>query len=83
MSEPLSAPREIVLVDCQDEVHCVTAELDDGPIIAQDVPVDHTCTPERVAQAGHDVEKRVRARAVRLVLEERVFVHGRRTVVFG
>ncbi|MFM1903369.1 MAG: hypothetical protein RLZZ440_1269 [Planctomycetota bacterium] len=62
--------------------HFVTAELDDGPIIAQDVtPVDHAYTPERMAQAGSDVEKLVLARAVRLVLEERVFVHGRRTVV--
>jgi len=64
--------------------HFVTAELDDGPIIAQDViSVDHTFTPERMAQAGRDVEKLVLARAVRLVLEERVFLHGRRTVVFG
>ena len=64
--------------------HFVTAELDDGPIIAQDViPVDHTFTPERMAQAGRDVEKLVLARAVRLVLEDRVFLHGRRTVVFG
>jgi len=64
--------------------HFVTAELDDGPIIAQDViGVDHTYTPERMAQAGRDVEKLVLARAVRLVLEERVFVHGRRTVIFG
>jgi formyltetrahydrofolate deformylase len=62
--------------------HFVTAELDDGPIIAQDVtPVDHAATPERMAQAGRDVEKLVLARAVRLVLEERVFVHGRRTIV--
>ena len=64
--------------------HFVTAELDDGPIIAQDViAVDHTYTPERMAQAGRDVEKLVLARAVRLVLEERVFLHGRRTVVFS
>jgi len=64
--------------------HFVTAELDDGPIIAQDViSVDHSFTPERMAQAGRDVEKLVLARAVRLVLEERVFLHGRRTVVFG
>ncbi len=63
--------------------HFVTAELDDGPIIAQDViPVDHSFSPERMAQAGSDVEKLVLARAVRLVLEERVFLHGRRTVVF-
>lgn len=64
--------------------HFVTAELDDGPIIAQDViPVDHTYTPERMAQAGRDVEKLVLARAVRLVLEERVFLHGRRTIILG
>ncbi|MFM1997194.1 MAG: hypothetical protein RLZZ111_1581 [Planctomycetota bacterium] len=64
--------------------HFVTAELDDGPIIAQDViHVDHRFTPERMAQAGRDVEKLVLARAVRLVLEERVFLHGRRTVVFA
>ena len=64
--------------------HVVTATLDDGPIIAQDViHVDHSFTPERMAQAGRDVEKLVLARAVRLVLEERVFLHGRRTVVFG
>ncbi len=64
--------------------HFVTAELDAGPIIAQDViAVDHAFTPERMAQAGRDVEKLVLARAVRLVLEERVFLHGRRTVVFG
>ncbi len=63
--------------------HFVTAELDDGPIIAQDViHIDHSFTPERMAQAGRDVEKLVLARAVRLVLEDRVFLHGRRTVVF-
>ncbi len=63
--------------------HFVTEELDAGPIIAQDVTtVDHTDTPERMAQAGRDVEKLVLARAVRLVLEERVFLHGHRTVVF-
>jgi len=64
--------------------HFVTAELDAGPIIAQDViPVSHADTPQRMSQAGRDVEKLVLARAVRLVAEERVFLHGRRTVVFG
>jgi len=63
--------------------HFVTADLDEGPIIAQDViPVDHGFTAQRMAQAGRDVEKIVLARAVRLVLEDRVFVHGRRTIVF-
>lgn len=62
--------------------HFVTSELDAGPIIAQDVtPVNHTFTPERMALAGSDVEKLVLARAVRLVLEERVFVHDGRTIV--
>ena len=64
--------------------HFVTPELDAGPIIAQDViPVDHSFTPERMARAGRDVEKLVLARAVRLLLEERVFLHGGRTVVFA
>ncbi len=62
--------------------HFVTSELDAGPIIAQDVtPVNHTYSPERMAQAGSDVEKIVLARAVRLVLEERVFVHDGRAIV--
>ncbi len=64
--------------------HFVTAELDAGPIIAQDViPVSHADTPAGMARAGRDVEKLVLARAVRLVAEDRVFIHGRRTVVFG
>jgi formyltetrahydrofolate deformylase len=64
--------------------HFVTAELDEGPIIAQGViPVDHTFTAQRMAQAGRDVEKLVLARAVTLVLEDRVILHGRRTVVFA
>ena len=64
--------------------HFVTTELDAGPIIAQDVTaVDHSDTPERMAQAGSDVEKLVLARAVRLVLEERVFVHDGRTIVMA
>ncbi len=63
--------------------HYVTEELDDGPIIAQDViSVDHRYSAEQMAQAGRDVEKLVLAKAVRLVLEDRVFVHGKRTVVF-
>jgi formyltetrahydrofolate deformylase len=63
--------------------HYVTAELDAGPIIAQDViPVDHTFSAKQMAQAGRDVEKIVLAKAVRLVLEDRVFMHNGRTVVF-
>jgi len=63
--------------------HIVTDDLDTGPIIAQAViPVNHTHTAAAMAQAGRDVEKIVLARAVKLALEERVFLHGNRTIVF-
>ena len=63
--------------------HFVTADLDEGPIIAQSViPTDHSQGPEAMAQAGRDVEKIVLARALRLVFEERVFLVGNRTIVF-
>ncbi|HMP39381.1 MAG TPA: formyltetrahydrofolate deformylase, partial [Roseiflexaceae bacterium] len=63
--------------------HLVTEDLDTGPIIAQSVlPVDHTYTATAMAQAGRDVEKIVLARALRLVLEERVFFHANRTIIF-
>lgn len=63
--------------------HIVTDDLDTGPIIAQGtIPVNHTYNATAMVQAGRDVEKIVLARAVRLVLEERVFLHGNRTVVF-
>jgi formyltetrahydrofolate deformylase len=63
--------------------HYVTAELDEGPIIEQDVErVDHSLTPEQLAAAGHDIECRVLARAVRWHAEDRVLLNGRRTVVF-
>jgi formyltetrahydrofolate deformylase len=63
--------------------HIVTDDLDTGPIIAQNViPVNHTHTAAAMAQAGRDVEKIVLARAVKLALEERVFLHGNRTIVF-
>ena len=63
--------------------HYVTADLDEGPIIEQDVVrVDHTMTPEALAAAGRDVEAQVLARAVRWHAEHRVLLNGRRTVVF-
>jgi formyltetrahydrofolate hydrolase len=76
---------EVEAVDAPPAPAELAAELADaGPIIAQDViPVDHTFTPERMARAGRDVEKLVLARAVQLLLEERVFLHGGRTVVFA
>lgn len=63
--------------------HFVTEDLDEGPIIAQDVlPVNHSYTADKMANAGRDVEKIVLAKAVKLLLEERIFIHNNRTVVF-
>ena len=63
--------------------HIVTDDLDTGPIIAQDVrPVTHAHTAADMARAGRDVEKIVLARALTLLLEERVFLSGDRAVVF-
>lgn len=63
--------------------HFVTAALDEGPIIAQQViPVDHTHTAEDLQRAGRDIEQLVLARALKLVFEDRVFLCGRRTVIF-
>ncbi len=63
--------------------HFVTEGLDEGPIIAQQViPVDHTHTAEDLQRAGRDIEQLVLARALKLVFEDRVFLCGRRTVIF-
>ena len=63
--------------------HIVTNNLDEGPILAQDViPVNHTYTAEGMAQAGRDIEKNVLAKALKLVLEDRVFIFRDKTVVF-
>ncbi len=63
--------------------HYVTADLDEGPIIEQDVVrVEHTMTPDALASAGRDVEAQVLARAVRWHAEHRVLLNGHRTVVF-
>jgi formyltetrahydrofolate deformylase len=63
--------------------HYVTPELDEGPIIAQQVmPVSHRDDPGRLERRGRDVEAVVLAEAVRLHLEHRVIVYGRRTAVF-
>jgi formyltetrahydrofolate deformylase len=64
--------------------HYVTADLDEGPIIEQDVArVSHADTPEDLVAIGRDVESRVLARAVKNHLERRVLLCGSRTVVFG
>ncbi|MCC5979263.1 MAG: formyltetrahydrofolate deformylase [Salinarimonas sp.] len=63
--------------------HYVTADLDEGPIIEQDVTrVDHTMSPDELMAAGRDVECSVLARAVRYHLERRVLLNGARTVIF-
>ena len=63
--------------------HYVTPDLDEGPIIEQDViRVDHTLSPERLAEAGRDVEAQVLARAVIWHAEHRVLLNDDRTVVF-
>ncbi|RZL12709.1 MAG: formyltetrahydrofolate deformylase [Hymenobacter sp.] len=63
--------------------HFVNEELDQGPIIAQSViPIDHTRSARELAQAGRDVEKLVLARALQLVLDEQVFVHRNKTIIF-
>lgn len=63
--------------------HFVTDDLDTGPILVQNVqPVDHSYSAADMAQAGHDIEKIVLSKALKLVLEERVFLHHHRTVIF-
>lgn len=63
--------------------HYVTEDLDEGPIIAQDVePISHADTPDDLVRKGRDIERRVLAAAVAYHLEDRVLLNGHRTVVF-
>ncbi len=63
--------------------HYVTSDLDEGPIIEQDVErISHRDSPEDLVRKGRDIERRVLARAVRTHLEDRVILNGNRTVVF-
>jgi formyltetrahydrofolate deformylase len=63
--------------------HFVTADLDEGPIIEQDVErITHRDTPAALVRKGRDIERRVLARAVRWVLEDRVLLNGPKVVVF-
>ena len=63
--------------------HFVTADLDEGPIIEQDVErITHADTPDDLVRKGRDIERRVLARAVRYHLADRVMVNGHKTVVF-
>ncbi|MDR5898796.1 formyltetrahydrofolate deformylase [Halomonas vilamensis] len=64
--------------------HYVTEELDAGPIIEQDIHrVSHCHTPTDLVRFGRDVEKAVLARGLRWHLEDRVIIHGNKTVVFS
>lgn len=64
--------------------HYATAELDEGPIIEQDVErVTHEDSPEDLSRIGRDIERIVLARAVKAHLEHRIIISGRRTIVFS
>ena len=64
--------------------HYVTSDLDEGPIIEQDVErITHADTPDDLVRKGRDIERRVLARAVRYHLEDRVILNGKKTVVFA
>ncbi len=64
--------------------HYVTAALDEGPIIEQDVErISHADSPEDLVRKGRDIERRVLARAVRYHLDDRVILNGAKTVVFA
>ncbi|OBV28922.1 formyltetrahydrofolate deformylase [Helicobacter sp. CLO-3] len=63
--------------------HFVTKDLDEGPIITQDIiKIDHNYTWQDMQRAGRDIEKSVFAHALDLVLNDRVFVNGNKTIVF-
>lgn len=63
--------------------HYVTSDLDEGPILEQEVvKCSHRDTVEDLTRKGRDLEKRVLAAAIRVHLEDRVLVHGNKTVVF-
>ena len=62
--------------------HFATADLDEGPIISQDIEtIDHSYTPQKMQSLGQDTEARVLARAINLYAERRVFLKSKRTVI--
>jgi formyltetrahydrofolate deformylase len=64
--------------------HFVTSDLDEGPIIEQDVAhVTHVAAPEELIAIGRDIERRVLAKAVKFYADDKVFIVGKRTVVFS
>lgn len=64
--------------------HFVTSDLDEGPIIEQDVAhVSHNASAEELIAIGRDIERRVLAKAVKLYADDKIFIVGKRTVVFS
>ncbi|MEX0721783.1 MAG: formyltetrahydrofolate deformylase [Balneolaceae bacterium] len=62
--------------------HYVTSSLDEGPIISQSTtPVDHSYDVNGMTQAGREIESQVMAEAAKLVLDDKVFIHGNKTVI--
>ena len=63
--------------------HYVTDDLDEGPIIEQDIiRISHKDTVKDLVRKGRDLERLVLARALRLHLEHRILVHGKKTIIF-
>lgn len=63
--------------------HFVTSDLDEGPIIVQQIiPVNHTFGVSEMVKAGKEIEKAVLSRAMQLVFEDRVFITGNKTIIF-
>jgi formyltetrahydrofolate deformylase len=63
--------------------HFVTENLDEGPILVQEViEIDHTFSAESMRQAGEDVEVLALAKALKYVLEDRVFINHNKTIIF-
>jgi formyltetrahydrofolate deformylase len=64
--------------------HFVTSDLDEGPIIEQDVAhVTHNASPEELIAIGRDIERRVLAKAVKVYADDKIFIVGKKTVVFS
>ena len=62
--------------------HFATTDLDEGPIITQEVaPVNHSHTPEKMQLMGQDTENRALSNAMKLYAEHRIFVHDGRTII--
>jgi formyltetrahydrofolate deformylase len=62
--------------------HFATQDLDEGPIIEQEIKrVDHSHDPRQMQSMGRDIESRVLARAIQLYTERRIFMHGKRTII--